>query len=82
MTENTSAEQSMTKFLFFLLRELLLPCSSLTSAISCDSCLWKTFNWDGSVAIISGSGESDASYKLENAFDGDNGIDLNILIAA
>ena len=75
MTKNTSAEQSIDK-------ELLLPCSSLTSAISCDSCSWKTFNWDDSVAIISGSGESDASYKLENAFDGDNGIDLNILIAA
>ena len=77
MTENTSAEQSMTKFLFFLLRELSVPCSSLKTANSCDACSWKMFNWDDSVAIVSSSGESDASaYKLENAFDGDNGIDL------
>ena len=82
MTENTSAEQSMTKFLFFLLRELSLPCSSLTTAISCDACSWQMFNWDDSVAIVSGSGESSESYKLENAFDGDNGIDLNISAAA
>ena len=67
----------MAKFLVFLLRELSFQSIGLTTASSCDSCVWKILNWDDSVAIVSGSVESSASYKLENAFDGDNGIDLN-----
>ena len=72
----------MTKFLLFLLRELLFQSSSLTTASSCGSCSWKIFNWDDSVATVSGSGESHVSYKLENAFDGDNGTDLHISVPA
>ena len=66
------------KFLFLILQEMLVAPSTSSS---CElKCSWKIFNWDESVASITSSGHSSGAQKVDQAFDGNNGMDSILLL--
>ena len=61
------------KFLFLILQEMLIgPSSSSSCQLKCS---WKIFNWDDSIATVISSGHSSGSATVNEAFDGNNGMD-------
>ena len=66
------------KFLFLILQEMLVAPSTSSS---CElKCSWKIVNWDESVATLSSSGHSSGALTVDEAFDGNNGMDLILLL--
>ena len=66
------------KFLFLILQEMLIgPSSSSSCQLKCS---WKIFNWDESIATVISSGHSSGSAMVNQAFDGNNGMDFISLL--